>query len=156
MRIFLAICLYITITMKEHLNKRLHKEKEGDKMDISRKEVHLEKIFRGRRYNTESAQKVGAVGPIGLYKKRTGEFFLADTATEEIKPIIYEDALRFARENLKGYEQYFGGSKAKTVTSFSITEETVERLKRLASRKGYTLSQALEEIIRDTYTSTFG
>lgn len=97
----------------------------------------MEKIINGKRYNTETATRIGdkSYGYAGdfnhysdtLYRKRTGEFFLygeggpmskyaehpsynETTGGEVIKPLTYEEAREWSEENLEAekYESIFG------------------------------------------------
>lgn len=96
------------------------------------------KIINGKKYNTETAEKVGSYWngrsasdfdycEESLYKKRTGEFFLYGeggarskyarsagqncwSGGEMITPMTYEEAQAWAEEHLTGeeYEEIFG------------------------------------------------
>lgn len=98
----------------------------------------MNKVFRGRRYDTDTANELAAwyndeqYGSLHyreekLYQKRTGEYFLylyggagtdlaeADpmggyTAGETIKPISEDDAKKWAEEHIDAdkYEKIFG------------------------------------------------
>lgn len=97
----------------------------------------MKKIFRGRKYDTDTAELVGSVSYSNrtdfghwseeLYKKRTGEFFLYGeggpaskyretvglnewSGGEMIKPLTYDEAREWAEKNLDGdeYEKIFG------------------------------------------------
>lgn len=97
----------------------------------------MNKIINGRRYNTETAKKIGEIeygipGDLGweyveLYRKQTGEFFLHGeggarssysvstglnswAGGEQITPISYEEARKWVERNLSNeeYERLFG------------------------------------------------
>ena len=97
----------------------------------------MKKIIRGKRYDTDTAKKVGAAyaecqrtdfayWEEELYRKNTGEFFLygwgrplskygktcgnETSGSEVIKPLDLEEAQEWAEKNLDGeeYEQIFG------------------------------------------------
>lgn len=141
----------------------------------------MKKVIGGKLYNTETAKFLGgdsysnpgdfAHWSEGLYKKRTGEFFLygeggplsryAQTigqnewsGGEQIQPLTVENARQWAEEHLSAdeYEAIFGeiaeDDSKKTVT-FSIATDAVEILSRLASETGKTKSELVEEMIRN-------
>ena len=97
----------------------------------------MKKIIRGKRYDTDTAKKVGAAyaecqrtdfayWEEELYRKNTGEFFLygwgrplskygktcgnETSGSEVIKPLDLEEAQEWAEKNLDGdkYEEIFG------------------------------------------------
>ena len=97
----------------------------------------MNKIFRGRRYDTETAQELAYISYSNrrdfnfwqetLYRKRTGEYFLHGEGGasskyaekcgqnewcggEEIKPLTLEQAQDWAEKNLSAdkYEEIFG------------------------------------------------
>lgn len=99
----------------------------------------MNKIIRGRRYDSDTAEKVGSFsrGFLGdsdyisedLHRKKTGEFFLhceggcrtayaqetsyGVSGGEEIKPLKYEEARYWAEKHLtvEEYEKVFGAVK---------------------------------------------
>lgn len=86
----------------------------------------MKKIIRGRKYDTETARKVGCkteqaqYGDVdyALYRKRTGEYFvhaefsymLDDGNPDYIKPLSADEANEWAQEHLNAnvYEAEFG------------------------------------------------
>ena len=98
----------------------------------------MKKIINGKKYDTETAQKVGFYANYGswrdfshfeetLYKKKTGEFFLhgiggplthyavyvemnTRSGGEKIVPLSYDEAKSWAESNLSvdEYENIFG------------------------------------------------
>ena len=104
-----------------------------------------------------------------LYQKKTGEFFLygeggantrygRQTATNTwsggsaITPLTYETAQKWAEEHLTGdeYEAIFGKIEEDENTVrrfFTMRADSLEKLKRAASRRGVTMSELFEEFI---------
>lgn len=139
----------------------------------------MQKIIRGKRYDTDTAQKVCSVDnglPESdfdalceqLYIKRTGEFFLygyggartayaeADgnmwTSGERIVPLSEADAKAFVEEHgtPEVYEQYFGeASEGETRTTIILSETAKKKLQRLALEKRVSISQIVERLIEN-------
>ncbi len=113
----------------------------------------MQKVISNKRYNTETAVRCGGVGSISLYKKKTGEFFIADSAAETIAPLTYKKAKEWSEKNgLRDVEQFFSFEPGKTVTSFSLPKMTVEQLKQIATHRGESSSQVLADLIYEAYT----
>lgn len=82
----------------------------------------MNKVIRGKKYDTETAEKVASTWEINndtrwdeLYKKKTGEFFLAHhtrwaNESERIQPLTLDEAKEWVEENMDGddYEALFG------------------------------------------------
>ena len=103
------------------------------------------------------------------YRKRTGEFFLFGeggpmtryaeevdqnswSGGSRIMPMSYAEAQEWAEEHLEAdeYERIFGEiheDETKRVAAYSLTAGAVEKLKRYASQRGVTASEALERLI---------
>lgn len=142
----------------------------------------MKKIINGKVYDTSTASRVAAwenmqdVRNFGrcteaLYRKKTGEFFLHGeggpmtryaktvgqnewSGGEEIIPLSYEAAQKWAEEHLDGdeYEEIFGAvaeDDSRAVATFSLPAGLIEQLKREASRRGVGQSELLEELIRE-------
>lgn len=106
-----------------------------------------------------------------LYKKRTGEYFLygeggpmsryAQTAGqnewsggEQIQPLTVENARQWAEQHLSAdeYEAIFGEiaeDDSKKNVTFSLAQDAIELLARMASETGKTRSELVEEMIRN-------
>lgn len=137
----------------------------------------MDKVIGGKRYDTDKAKRVGAYdnglypGDLGfysetLYLKRTGEFFLhceggpqtrlakrdgtSLTAGEEIVPLPYEDAEKWAEGHLDtdGYAALFGEpDEGEAVINAVVSAAIKSRLDREAAKRGVLQRQVLEELI---------
>ena len=140
----------------------------------------MKKIINNKKYDTETATVVGEWSNGGswndfnhceetLYQKRTGEFFLFGeggartqyaervdnncwSAGEDIIPLSYEDAQKWAEEHLDAddYEEIFGevtedGSKKTIAVNLSVS--TIENAKRYVAQKGISLSTLIEQLL---------
>lgn len=113
-------------------------------------------LYRGKRYSTESAMECGRYGACTLYKKRTGEFFIHDAITDKIMPVKYEAAKEWAKKHIAGSEKFFKGSAEKKVTSFSISADSIEKMKELAVKLDCSSSQVIEEAVKQMYKTIIG
>lgn len=105
-----------------------------------------------------------------LYQKRTGEFFLHGeghgmsryaerTADgwgwgEQIIPLSVDEARKWSEDHLDAddYEKIFGEvaeDDSKRTVTFSISEEAIELLTRMASETGKSKSQIIDELIKE-------
>lgn len=127
-------------------------------MMLSREGACMGKMFvhRGKRYSTDSAIKCGSFGSCTLFKKRTGEFFLYDAETDKIRPLKYEAAKELAAKHFPDAEKFFRGSSAKKVTSFSLSADSIEKMKELAVKLDCSSSQVIEEAVRQMYKTIIG
>lgn len=139
----------------------------------------MNRVINGKRYDTETAECVGSwdngqqCGDFGwycerLFKKRTGEFFLnreggASTRMarpcgsnswiggEDVEPISYEEAAKWAEEHLTGdeYAEVFGEPDEGTSPLYlkSISAAAKAKLDREASRTGKTQARIVEELL---------
>lgn len=140
----------------------------------------MNKIIKGKRYNTETAELIGTYEnnepqksdlwvKEELYRKRTGEFFLAcqggalteygiisvngtDKPGEELNPITAECAAEWCEENLTGdeYEKIFGpveedGSRG--TLSVTLPNSLINALRENAQKTDAKLSAYVEKII---------
>lgn len=140
----------------------------------------MKKVINGKVYDTEKAERVGEwdngkYGDLfscyeGLYRKRTGEFFLHGdggagskyavsvgnnswAGGEAIIPLSYEAAQKWAEEHLDGeeYEAIFGEiveDESRATITISMTATAVERAKRAAAQSNMSLSAYIESLIR--------
>ena len=114
----------------------------------------MKKVIRGRLYDTERARPIGSVFGTGetLYRKRTGEYFLG--AGDRIKPLAYDAARKWAENALDGDEvaAEFGDPEEnmdKQILNLSITVCAVEIVKKAAQKKGKSVSETIEALIRE-------
>ena len=132
----------------------------------------MKKIISGKMYDTDTARQIGIDGygdgrdfsswTETLYQKRTGEFFLHGeggpmsrysrsigqnqwTGGEQIIPISYENARKWAEEHLdaENYEAVFGipSEDGEDVQlHVSIPAQLMARLKNRAAKKGESIT----------------
>ena len=130
----------------------------------------MKKIIRGRKYDTETARKVGCkteqaqYGDVdyALYRKRTGEYFVHaeydytydDGCPDYIKPLTNDEANEWAQENLDVdvYEREFGevseddGNVAMTL---NLPRKSYDKLKKLALDSSTPVSKYLAKTINN-------
>lgn len=137
----------------------------------------MKKIIHGKSYDTETAQLMGewdneAYGKFeycyeGLYRKRTGEFFLYGTGgpmsiyahyvsynetsgSSVIEPLTYVEAAQWAEEHLTGeeYAAIFGEPEEgnKRMVGVYISAKA-EQLLNKAAASGKTKSAIVDELI---------
>lgn len=139
----------------------------------------MKKIIDGRRYDTDTAEEI-AIAKHGykneysyyeetLYCKRTGEYFLYGYGHgksryakrsldgwgpgEDIIPMTYEQARKWAEENLEAdeYEAEFGPTSEDggedVVLSVRVSPATREILRRLSKKTGRSQGDILDEIV---------
>lgn len=128
----------------------------------------MKKIIRGRKYDTETARKVGCkteqaqYGDVdyALYRKRTGEYFvhaefsymLDDVNPDYIKPLSEDEANEWAQEHLNAdvYESEFGEivDDDETISaSINLPRKTYDKLRRLAVEAGEPMSKYTTKLI---------
>lgn len=108
----------------------------------------MDKIVKGKRYNTETAKHIGSKGEEELYHKQTGEFFLCFSG--KVKPLTYEAAQGWVMENLpEEYDNLFKKVDDGTLiyTSVRLTPTLHAKLKREALRRGISLRVLIIEIL---------
>lgn len=138
----------------------------------------MKKIISGRRYDTETAKLVGYTsysipGDLsywweGLYRKRTGEFFLHGEGGpmskyserigenewgygHEIRPLSLEEAQVWVENYLDAdtYEEIFGRvSESKAQVGTWVDLATKEKISELREEKGITLVEIIEAGVR--------
>ena len=128
----------------------------------------MKKIIRGRKYDTETARKVGCkteqaqYGDVdyALYRKRTGEYFvhaefsymLDDGNPDYIKPLSADEANEWAQEHLNAdvCEAEFGEivDDDETISaSINLPRKTYDKLRRLAVEAGEPMSKYMTKLI---------
>ena len=117
----------------------------------------MKKVIRGRLYDTERARPIGSTSGTGetLYRKRTGEYVLC--AGDRIKPLAYDEARKWAENALDGDEvaAEFGEPEEnmdKQILNLSITVCAAEIVKKAAQKKGISVSETVETLIRENLT----
>lgn len=109
----------------------------------------MNKLIRGKRYNTETARRVGAHGAEELYTKRSGEFFLA--MQDEIRPITPEEAAEWGEKYLspEEYKEIFAAAddSSKGRLGIMLPPSMIEKLRRKAQEHRISTSEYLEKII---------
>lgn len=130
----------------------------------------MKKIIRGRKYDTETARKVGCkteqaqYGDVdyALYRKRTGEYFVHaeydypydDGCPDYIKPLTNDEANEWAQENLDVdvYEREFGEvseDDGNVATTLNLPRKSYDKLKKLALDSGTPVSKYLAKTINN-------
>lgn len=127
----------------------------------------MKKIINGKKYNTETAQKMGErdseheVNDFeSLYRKKTGEFFLhsycegggLNGGGDQIIPLTEREAKEWAEARLEEpeCEAIFGRVKenrSDKIVNLTITVRSHEILKRIQSRTGKTMGEIVDELI---------
>ena len=120
----------------------------------SEKGATMEIRTKTKRYNTDTALKVLTIEGETLYRKRIGEFFLADD--EGITPLIYDQAKEWASrtDDKKTFAAFFGKVQEgkKVIRTFSLSEGVIEIAKREAARTGESLSDVVARAIMYAYS----
>lgn len=130
----------------------------------------MKKIIRGRKYDTETARKVGCkteqaqYGDVdyALYRKRTGEYFVHaeydypydDGCPDYIKPLSADEADEWAQEHLNAdaYEAEFGEASeddGNVATTLNLPRKSYDKLKKLALDSGTPVSKYLAKTINN-------
>lgn len=106
----------------------------------------------GRRYNLDTAKKIGTSADATLYKKKNGEFFLHRTGENKIKSLSYYDAGKWAEENLneEEYAAAFEYSEKSQQVVYSLPQYAIEKLRTMAGDRKTSASQILTEMIMNT------
>lgn len=132
------------------------------------------KIIKGRKYNTETAHKVGcstgqalygdsallANVDYALYRKRTGEYFLHaeydhlydDECPDYIKPLTNDEANEWAQEHLDAgtYEAEFGEvaeDDANVAMTLNLPRAQYDKLKQIALDAHMPVSKYVAKLI---------
>lgn len=123
----------------------------------------MNKVIRGKRYDTSTAESISEIEVSTgrreeLYRKRTGEFFLAHWTQWEkeeswIEPLDTEEAKEWVSENCDGdtYENLFGevGEGEKKTVCISLTEQEAQKIKAYALERKISVSEAIGKLIRN-------
>ena len=141
--------------------------------------MNMKKIIKGRLYNTETAQELGSWnnGDYGeftyceetLYRKRTGEFFIAGkggamsryavkagsnswAGGSDITPQTFDQARQWAEEHLDAnkYEAIFGEvaeDDSRVQVCYSIAASTAELIRRRAAELGISAGEYIDKLV---------
>lgn len=139
----------------------------------------MKKVINGKAYDTGTAREVGCFDSGAgdrlfgwsetLYAKRTGEYFLFGeggpgskysvrtgvnntTGSAKIFPLSYDDARKWAEDNLGGDEYIaefgaIGEDDTNAKLTLYLPASTIERAKRKVAQDGTTLSAYVEALI---------
>lgn len=139
----------------------------------------MKKVINSKLYNTETAKKCGEYEPNPyrsdfswyretLFLKKTGEFFLHGdgnaaskyskscglnewSGSEEIKPLTYDEAQKWAEEHLDGdeYIAIFGepAEDERAQLNLHISAAVIQKLKRVATERGVSAGALVEELV---------
>lgn len=138
----------------------------------------MKKIINGKKYNTDTAQRLGEWdnGQYGnfdyeeetLYRKKTGEFFICGSggaaskyacsvregtaSGSQISPISWEEARQWAEDHLdpEKYEEIFGevSDEESVNTNVTFAADVYNDVKKLAAEKNITLSDVVNDAVR--------
>lgn len=103
----------------------------------------------GRRYNLDTAKKIGTSADATLYKKKNGEFFLHRAGENKIESMIFRDARKWAQKNLTEDEfaaAFEYSEKAQQVV-YSLPQFAIEKLRTMAGDRRKAASQILTDLI---------
>ena len=109
----------------------------------------------GRRYNLDTAKKIGTSADATLYKKRNGEFFLHRTGENKIESMIFRDARKWAQKNLTAeeFETTFEYSEKPQQVVYHIPQYAIEKLRTMAGDRRKPASQIITDLIMGTIDS---
>ena len=121
----------------------------------------MNKVIKGKRYDTETAESIGEIEvSVGrqeeLFRKRTGEFFLAHWTQWEreesgIEPLDTDEAKEWVEENCDGdtYESLFGEvGEGRVDLHLTLPTAEVEKLRTYALERKISVSEAVSKLIR--------
>ena len=103
----------------------------------------------GRRYNLDTAKKVGTSADATLYRKKNGEFFLHREGENKIESLIVRDARKWAKKNLteEEYMDAFEYSDKKQQVLYSLPQYAIEKLRTMAGDRRVSASQLITDLI---------
>lgn len=108
----------------------------------------MDKVLKGRRYNTKTAKKVLDSAGSALYQKKNGEFFRVDG--EKITPLDMQGVRDYIHESpdVDGVEKLFAPSDAgKQTVKLHLPPDAKRELQIMALSIGCTLSECVETLI---------
>lgn len=103
----------------------------------------------GRRYNLDTAAKIGTATDTTLYRKRNGEFFLHREGENKIESLIVRDARKWAQKNLtkEEYDAAFEYSDKPQQVLYNLPQYAIEKLRTMAGDRRVPPSQILTDLI---------
>ncbi len=134
----------------------------------------MKKLIDGKRYDTCAARLIGSYeqkdseGRTGyieeLYRKKTGEFFLYGrggslskyarrtakgkaSEGEQLLPLSFADACRWASDHLHMDLAGAGDTETKRSVSFALSEAAIEQIRNNAFNSGMTMSDYLIRLV---------
>lgn len=139
----------------------------------------MKKIIRGRLYDTDTAKEVGSwEAKVSrndfhwyeetLYRKKTGEFFLAGNGGpaskyaersygsyiggSDIEPLTYQEAREWAEKHMDAddYVKWFelsDDTDTKSTITLRLSQASIDKLRMAASSKDSTASEIVEDLI---------
>ena len=117
----------------------------------------MKRVYRGRCYDTEKAELIGAdeLGEVKLYRKKTGEYFLyKETVSNStaITPISFDQANDWALDKfcISQLISQFGEFKIsgeKCPLQLSLDTGIIEMIKRISSEKGISASEFITKLV---------
>lgn len=66
--------------------------------------MKMEKLIKGKRYDTDSAHLVAQDRQVPFYRKTTGEFFLFDKEADKISPLSDQRAAEVGKKLLAAFQ----------------------------------------------------
>lgn len=111
----------------------------------------MNKLAKGKRYNTETAVSIHKTGQEELFLKRTGEFFLTDWEREKITPLTQERAEDWVGKNCpEAFEKIFGEKgEGKTRLTVYLSGQIADGLKKATVERRITLSEMVERLVEN-------
>ena len=103
----------------------------------------------GRRYNLDTAKKIGTSADATLYKKKNGEFFLHRAGENKIESMIFRDARKWAQKNLteEEFTAAFEYSEKAQQVVYHLPQYAVEKLRTMAGDRRKPASQIITDLI---------
>ncbi len=119
----------------------------------------MKRVFRGRSYDTDKAERIAQDDDEILYRKKTGEYFLYKTGIDSsaaIAPLSYDEAREWADDHMSIFIscKYFfdiarKGTKAPLQLAFD--KGVIELMKRVSVERGVTISELVEKLVWDEW-----
>lgn len=114
----------------------------------------MKRVFRGRSYDTDKAEKIEQEDNEFLYRKKTGEYFLYKEGIDSpslITPLSYAEAQEWAEEHMPvmKIDKYFydiihTGKKAPL--QLTLDKAVIEKMKRISVERGITISELVTRL----------
>lgn len=117
-------------------------------MEEHKEEYLMDKVLKGRRYNTQTAKKILDSGESALYQKKNGEFFRVDG--DKITPLDVAGVREYVNQSpdIDGVEELFTTPDArKQNVKIHLPPDVKRKLQIMAVGIGCTLSEFVETLI---------